>query len=276
MPAPQASMMQQLARAKFMSFALKVPTNWQDPSGDPAATHYGKAFKDTEKTSVPGAPPLVQAASMNKYHTDTQKMHIDKIGSFIDKTCSAICSAWSQWQSLATMTGLIIMGPLVSVGVLVGPPLAPLIMASGEMSTPNYIKYTTAIANAIGMAWLTFTGTVKILPPFAGFPAYSAPLITPVAPPTPNIPIPWSSLLSIPVSISADILKAQMIANLGDPQAPFNKELFESIATAFNQCYQAWALQTMLNNMVPIATGGTPVSPLPAVGTAIMPPGGIT
>ena len=53
-------------------------------------------------------PPLFQPASMNKYHTDTQKMHIDKVGTFIDGICSAICSAWSTWQSAATMVGVVI------------------------------------------------------------------------------------------------------------------------------------------------------------------------
>src|SRR5271154_1981708 len=101
MPAPQASAMQQLARLKFTSFALTVPTGWQDPSGDPAPSQYGKAFKDSEKTTAPGAPPLFQPATMNKYHTDAQKMHIAKIGAFIDTTCSAICTAWDTWQKAA-------------------------------------------------------------------------------------------------------------------------------------------------------------------------------
>ena len=86
MPAPQASAMQQLARLKFSSFNLKVPQNWKEPSGDPAAKHYGDAFKPAEKSTAPAvsAPPLFKPASMNKYHTDAQKMHIDKIGKFID------------------------------------------------------------------------------------------------------------------------------------------------------------------------------------------------
>src|SRR5262245_21371722 len=104
MHAPQASAMQQLARLKFTSCGRRVPTNWQEPKGD----QYSRAFKDNERTSSPGMPPLFQPASLNKYHTDTQKMHIAKTGSFIDSICSAICSAWSQWQSAATMVGVVI------------------------------------------------------------------------------------------------------------------------------------------------------------------------
>src|SRR5262249_3792449 len=104
MPAPQAMIMQNLARTKFASFNLKVPQNWPDPQGA-AADHYGRPFKPDEKTSTPamGTPPLFTPASLNKYHTDTQKMLHAKFGGFIDGICSAICSAWSQWQSMATM-----------------------------------------------------------------------------------------------------------------------------------------------------------------------------
>src|SRR6266850_2477890 len=105
MPAPQASAVSQLARLKFTSFSLKVPQGWKDPQGA-AADHYGRAFKPEEKATAPGMPPLFQPASLNKYHTDAQKMHIGKIGSFIDDITKAICSAWSQWQSMATMVGV--------------------------------------------------------------------------------------------------------------------------------------------------------------------------
>jgi hypothetical protein len=267
-------MMQQLARAKFMSFGLKVPTNWQDPSGDPGAAHYGKAFKDSEKTSAPGAPPLVQPASLNKYHTDAQKMHVAKIGAFLDGSCSAICSAWGQWQTAASMAGIVVAGPVASVGQIIGPPLTPLILASAPKASPNEMKYSQVVATVIGTAWLTFTATVKI-PGLPFYPAYAA-LPTPVAPPMPNVPVPFAALIQVPVSISCSVMKMQMIGQLGDPMAPFHKELFESICDAFEKCYNLWKVSTMVNNVLAIATGGTPVSPLPAVGTAMMAPGGFT
>ena len=95
MPAPQAAMMQQLARVKFASFALRVPSNWQEPAGD-AAKQYGNAFKAEERSTQPGmgaGPPLFMPSSLNKYYTDAQKMHMAKVGSFLDGVCSAICSA---------------------------------------------------------------------------------------------------------------------------------------------------------------------------------------
>lgn len=265
--------MQQLARAKFMSFGLKVPTNWQEPSGD-AGKQYSDAFKPEEKATAPGAPPLFQPASLNKYHTDTQKMHVAKIGKFIDDTCSAICSAWGQWQSLATFAGFIVAGPMVTVGQLAAPPLQPMILASAPKSSPQEMKFSNTIASVISTAWLTFTATIKS-PGLPFYPAYAA-VPTPVAPPMPNVPFPIGAFAQVPVSISANVLKMQMVGQHADPQAPFHQELFESIATAFENCYNLWKGTTMVTNVMAVASGGTPISPIPAVGTATMPPGGLT
>ncbi len=275
MPAPQASVMQQFARTKFMSFALRVPTNWQDPSGDPAAQQYGNAFTPAEKATTPGSPPLFVPASLNKYHTDTQKMLISTFGNFIDNMCSAICSAWGNWQSTSSMAGFVVSGPVVSRGQIIGAPLLPLILAGGApSSTPMQLKFTTTIATVISNAWMTFTATVKAVA-LPWYPAYAA-VPTPVAPPMPNVPTPFAMFIQVPVSISADILKMQMVAQHGDPNAPFASQLFESISFAFEQCYNLWKATTMVNNVMAIATGGTPISPIPAVGTAMMAPGGFT
>jgi hypothetical protein len=274
MPAPQAQVMQMLAKTKFAGFGLKVPQNWKDPQGD-AGDHYSRAFKPDEKVSTPAmaTPPLFQPASLNKYHTDVQKMLCAKFGEFIDKMCAAICSAWGQWQSMATMTGLVVAGPTVSVGQIVGPPLYPLIMKEAPKGSPQELKYSDPIAQVISTGWLTFTSTIKI-PGLPLFPAYAA-LPTPVAPPMPHPPVPLATLPQMPASIMANALKAQKVAMHGDPQAQYASELFESISYAFEQTYNLWKLQTTLQNIIVIATGGTPISPLPAVGTATLPPGGI-
>lgn len=271
MPAPQASAMQQLARLKFTSFNLKVPKDWRDPQGN-AADHYGRAFKPDEKATSPGMPPLFQPASLNKYHTDAQKMHIAKIGAFIDDTCSAICSAWSQWQSMATLVAVVIAGPTASGGQIVGPPWTPLILASAPKATPMEMKYSNVVAQVIGTAWLTFTATVK-LAGMPWYPAYAA-LPTPVAPPMPNVPCPFAALVQVPVSISASVLKMQMVGQLADPMAPFHQELFEAIADAFEKTYNLWKVSTMVTNVLGAGSGGTPITPLPCVGVGTMTPGG--
>ena len=271
-------MMQQLARLKFTSFSLKVPSNWQDPSGDPGAKHYSDAFKPSEKMSTPGMPPLFQPASMNKYHTDTQKMHIAKVGAFIDGMCSAICSAWGQWQSLATMAGIIVNAVTAAGGSLIGPPWMPLIMASAPKASPMELKYSNVIATVIGNGWQTFQSTV-LIPGLPFYPLFAA-LPSPMAPPTPNIPVPFATLTQVPVSISPSVMKMQMVGQLGDPTAPFHKELFECICDAFDKCYTIWKVSTMVTNVLgmgPVPTFAPPYVPVGPVvgGTATMAPGGL-
>lgn len=276
MPAPQASLMQQAARLKFTSFNIKVPQNWQEPSGD-AAQQYGDAFQPAERATSPGMPPLVQPASLNKYHTDTQKMHIAKIGGFIDGICSAICSAWGQWQSSATMVGVVINAVTASVGQVVGPPWMPLIMASAPKSTPMELKYSNVVATVLSNAWMTYTGTIKV-PGLPWYPAFAA-VPSPVAPPTPNTPVPVAALMQVEASIQVPVLKGQMVAQLGDPGAPFHAELFESIADAFSKMHLTWKTSTQVTNVLgtgPVPTFAPPYVPAGPVvgGVGTMPPGG--
>jgi hypothetical protein len=270
--------MQQFARQKFASFNLKVPMNWQEPQGD-AADHYSRAFKPEEKTSIPamGTPPLFQPASLNKYHTDTQKMHHAKIGEFIDGMCSAICSAWSTWQNAAALTGVVINGPTAMGGQIVGPPMTPLILKDAPKSTPMLLKYSNAIAQVIGMGWDTFIATVKV----TGLPFFPSHVMVtaPIAPPVANVPHTFAQLFHLPTSIEPMLMKTQKIAQLGDPNAPFHEELFESIAHAFDQCFQVWKTTTMVTNVMgtgPVPTFAPPYVPGGPVvgGVGNMVPGG--
>jgi hypothetical protein len=275
MPAPQAMMMKQAARLKFTSFNLKVPQNWKDPSGDPAADHYGKAFKPEEKMTSPGMPPLFQPASLNKYHTDAQKMHIAKIGKFIDGVCDAICSAWSQWQSTAALTGVVVNAVTAIGGQVVGPPLTPLIMLSAPKASPMELKYSNVIATVVGNSWLQYTGTIKV-PGLPFYPAFAA-VPSPVAPPMPNVPVPVIALTQMPPQPM--LMKNQMVGQLGDPGAPFHKELFEAICDAFDKCFKLWQTTTMVTNVMgtgPVPTFAPPYVPVGPVvgGTGIMIPGG--
>lgn len=280
MPAPLAPAVQQLARLKFTSFNLKVPTDWRDPAGE-AGDHYGQAFKPDEKASTPGMPPLFQPASLNKYHTDTQKMHIAKYGEFIDGICAAICSAWSQWQMTATLVGVVIAGPTASGGQIVGPPWMPLIMKEAPKATPMQLRYSTVIATVLSNAWLALTGMAKL----TGLPWYPlfAACPSPIAPPTPNIPCPFATLVmplpGVPLPVEAVVTKPQMIAQLADPMAPFHKELFEAVCDAFEKTYTIWKMSTMVTNVLgtgPVPTFAPPVVPMGPVvgGVGTMPPGG--
>jgi hypothetical protein len=279
MPAPQASAMQNFARLKFASFQITVPQDWKGPSGYPAAQQYDDAFKPDEKNTAPdtGAPPLFLPASPNKYHTDAQKMHVEKIGTFIDGICSAICSAWGTWQSTATLVGVVISGPVATAGQVVGPPWTPLILASGPKDTPSLMKYTNVVANVLGAAWLAYTATIKV-PGMPWYPSFAA-VPSPVGPPTPNVPVPLSALTQVTSALDPAALKSQMVGMLADPTAPFHVNLFEAIADAFDKCFKIWQPSTMVTNVLgtgPVPTFAPPFVPVGPVvgGVGTMTPGG--
>ncbi len=283
MPAPQSAIMKQLARAQFMSFQIRVPDGWQDPSGDPQASHYSKAFKPSEKMSSPGAPPLFIPASLNKYHTDTQKMLIAKFGAFIDSTCDALCSAWSQWQSMAQMSGFVATGPTVVGGIMTPIPIEPFIMESAPMNTEQEMKYSSAIAQTISTQWLALSASITVTAPFPSHPplaAFPSPVVPPPGIPNP-VPIPMATACSAMLDpmVSVDVMKPMMMTALGDPRAQYAEKLFDAICTGFNQCYTQWKNTTLLNQIC--VSGGvptwTPVSPAgPVVGVGMMMPGGLT
>lgn len=281
MPAPIATVMAFLAKTKFALNVLKVPSDWKQPMGDPAAKHYNDAFAPSEMLTMPGIaiPPLFLPASLNKYHTDTQKMLNEKFGEFIDGICSAICSAWSTWQSSASLVGVIVNAIVAAGGQVVGPPLAPLILANGPKATPMQLAYTNAVATTLGTGWLSYTATIKV-PGLPWYPAFAA-FPGPVAPPMPNIPMPLIALTQVTASVSPDLLKNQMIGLLANPTAPYHQELFDGIAFAVDKCLLLWQVTTLLNNVLglgPIPTFAPPYVPVGPVlgGVANMIPGGFT
>lgn len=284
MPAPQSSMMKQLARLKFSGNSIKVPDKFQEPSGE-AGDHYGKAFKPSEKVTSPATavPPLFQPASMNKYNTDVQKMLTSVYGTFLDASCDAICTAWSTWQTAATMVGVIINGPTASVGQVVGPPWTPLIAPQIIAKCPeptamaSWSKYANAVGNVIGTAWLTYTATIKV-PGLPWYPAFAA-VPSPVAPPMPNVPVPVIALTQVKASLAPAVMKQQMVGMLADPKAPYHAELFDAITDAFDKVFTIWQASTMVTNVLgtgPVPTFAPPYVPVGPVvaGVGTMTPGG--
>jgi hypothetical protein len=269
--------MKQLVRAKFTSFGLKVPNNWQQPKGEGDADHYNDAFKDNERSTAPGSPPLFQPATMNAYHTNTQKQLIKDFGDYLDGIVDAICFAWGQWQNLAAMSGVVINSMVAAGGVVVGPPLGPLILSKAPQGKMNYIRYSTAIASAIDTGWTAFQASIKV-PGLTWYPSFLM-VTLPIAPPTPNIPMPLASLTSVTTGLSCNVLKGLMIANFADPQAPFHAQLFEAVADGVEKTLMQWMASTIVTNVMgtgPVPTFAPPVVPGGPVvgGVGTMPPGG--
>jgi hypothetical protein len=130
------------------------------------------------------------------------------------------------------------------------------------------MKYTNAIATAIGNGWLTWQSSIKVpgltwYPAFAAFPA-------PVAPPMPNIPMPLVTLVSVDASLAPGALKGMMMGTFGDPTALHAADLFDAVSQAFNSVFMTYKLSTIVKNVLgtgPIPTFAPPIVPAgPVVG----------
>lgn len=264
MPAPQASMMSQIAIQHFTSLAIRLPQDWTQPTGD-AGHQYVDAFEPPER-AVP-VPPLLLfvPASNNKLHVDTCVDLTKKFKRFFEETSKAICQAWQQWQMAAQVTGVMINGPVgtVTPGCLVGPPIGPMAMPPSLKDTPMLSRYSMAVITAFNEAWTTwvlgFSGMLNYPPTFAMCPM-------PMHPPCPNISAPIQTVGASPgeAMLQPAVLKMSMVAKLGDPTAAHHKELFESMSEAIKKCFDLWKTSTMVSMVMgtgPVPTFAPPIVP---------------
>jgi hypothetical protein len=161
-----------------------------------------------------------------------------------------------------------------------GPPLFPLIFSSAPKSTPQELKYSNAIANAVSTAWQAWQLSFQI--PAIQFP-HCACFPGPMAPPLPNVPLPMmAASASAESMLSGSQLKNLMVGNLGDPQAQHHADIFDAVANAFNTVFTQWKASTMINNVMsqvaPIPTFAPPFIPCGPVvaGMGMSPPGCLT
>ena len=273
MPPPNKSLYCELAKQLFTAKMIKLPVGWSQPG-----SQYSDAFSALELISVPNAPTnLFREPTLNKYHVDVAAKVGKQFADYIDGVGGAVCDGIGQWQSLATIANVIINGPvgMLTPGGVVGPPLAPLILATAPKKTPQEAKYSQAIATAFGNAWQSWhAGLMGMLayPAFAAFPG-------PVAPPMPNIPMPLIAMASPgEAMLSPATLKGTMVGNLADPQALHAADLFDSLSQAFAPVFQMFKAANQVKNVLgmgPIPTFAPPFVPAGPVimGTGTGPPG---
>ncbi len=274
MPAPQKDMLAQLAKTNFLSKGIELPMNWSKPG-----EQYSDAFDPGELIVSPNSPTnLFREASLNKYHVDAAKTVGDQLADYIDGISGAICDSIDKWMNMTMIASVIINGPtgMLLPGGVVGPPLMPLILATAPMNTDQEIKYSNAIAGAFGTLWqpwhMGLMGTL-MYPAFAAFPG-------PMAPPTPNVPIPLVTFSSPGESgLSPGTLKSTMETNLADPEALHASDLFDAIANAFNTVFQVFKTSTLVQNVLgmgPIPSFAPPVVPVgPVVAGSVIPTPGV-
>lgn len=195
---------------------------------------------------------------------------------FIDRICNAICGAWNIWRQSAALMGVQINAVTAIGGSVTGPPLAPLILAQASAQGAEAAKLTQTIAAALSTAWQQVTSTMRA-PGLPWYPQFAA-VPSPVAPPAPNTPTPVVALITTTAPVSKSALKEAMLAL--DPNASTeHRNVYESVAEAFEQAVQMWSVTSMVTNVLgtgPVPTFAPPYVPVGPVvgGVGNMTPGG--
>jgi hypothetical protein len=272
MPAPVKQMMAEIAKANFLSKGIQVPVKWEG-----GGEQYDDAFSPSERQAAPTSPiNLFREPSLNQYHVDAAGTIGRRMASYIDGISGAICDAIDRWMKMVTVCGLLINGPvgIILPGGMIGPPL--FIIGSAPRASAQEVLYSSVIASVISQSWdLWQVGLTGILsyPSFAAFPG-------PMAPPTPNVPVPLMTLVSPgEVALSPSLLANTMTGMLGDPSAQHAAALFDALSKAFGTCFQTFKASTMIQNVLgygAVPTFAPPILPAgPVVAGVAMPIPGV-
>lgn len=236
--------------AKFLSHGLKLPANWENPSGDPAADHYGKCLKPEEKVAIPSLiPPWFMPANMNKVHQKS----CDEIGKnfkdFHDTMLDAIAFAHNMWKLQAKFKDLKIMAvsAIGAPGCLDGPELESLIKNAPMCAamTGNMQKHRDAVAKGVSKCFKDWQDKVTV-PGLPWYPAFAA-FPGPMAPPMPNVPTPLVACPSAMMTAMATpmSMKSEMDSALDggmkdkDPTKQY-EALHDAIATVVSAAFMIW------------------------------------
>lgn len=272
---PPVQFMKPLGAAKFASHMLKLPAQWKDPSGDPAAQHYSDCLKPEEKIAIPKLiPPWFQPANMNKIHQKT----CDDIGKnfkdFHDAMIDAVAYSHSMWKLQAQFKDLKIMA-IVAIGLpgcLDGPELESNIKNAPMVAsfTGNMAKHRDAVAKGVSKCFKDWQGQVTV-PSLPWYPAFAA-FPGPMAPPMPNVPTPLAACASPMMSaiVTPMSMKSEMDNALDgglkekDPTKQY-EALHDAIATTLAAGFALWLPAQMVMLVMgkgPIPTFAPPYVPV--------------
>jgi hypothetical protein len=184
----------------------------------------------------------------------------------VDKLCAAVADAWTQWKLQAAMTNVVINAVTAAEGEIVGPPVGPLVLNLTRASSDAEAQAAGALAGTLGEAFTRWQKSVKIpgLPLYPTFGAFPAP----VAPPTPNVPIPL-------VAFTSEITAFTGLDRRVAAQNPTAATAARAVALAFAAVFPLWLAQTMVVGLLghgPVPSFAPPNVPVgPVVGGKVLP-----
>lgn len=196
---------------------------------------------------------------------------------YLDAVCLALQQAFEVWRTSASLSGVVINGPIATGGRLSGPMLGRLIRGYAPGGT--WEPYSRAIAGGVHNQMRSFENSAAVpglplFPAFAAFPAWSAPPMQSRS----------TSLLSICSAAAAQWeparLYKEILANAPNPKPTSLEKVATAVAEALGGAVPAWLRTTMvvsLKGSGPVPNFAPPYVPVGPVvrGRADMPPGGL-
>ncbi len=274
-----------LGHLEFNIADKRIPHNWKEPLEMPARSHFARALTPEEKIAIPNMPiPFYKPENLNRYHQDACNMIGGQFRDFHDAIVDAVKEAHDQWRMQAGFTGLQVMAlaAIGTPGCLVGPDLEPLIKnASGVASMEgNEGAYRDAVAGGVGKCFKAWQDAVTV-PGLPWYPAFVA-FPSPMAPPTPNVPVPLIMCVSPMVVqlLVPGIMRKMMEQSLSqdvrdkDDDKKY-KSLFKCIEATLIVAFAIWLVSQQVTNVMgtgPIPTFAPPFVPVgPVVGGTNLP-----
>jgi hypothetical protein len=205
---------------------------------------------------------------------DDQKMVHDLYSALFDGIMDAIEFGFNQYRQSAGLVDVQIQAMTANGGRLRGPALDPLIARAPSVAGWVGWKAVVRDAAAKGMEqqWSALAASLTLpgLPWYPSFVAFPGP----VAPPTPNVPIPFIALPHDAMATSVQNLKTAMCSALHGSLA-YHTEFFDSIATGLQLPLQMWKTSQMVALVLgrgPVPTFAPPYVPVgPVVGGMTLP-----
>jgi hypothetical protein len=222
---------------------------------------------------------LMQSIARSKFQSEVLRAGANRNDYFnyLDAVCSALAQAFEIWRSSASLTGVVINGPIATGGKLSGPALEGLIrnFAPGGSWAP----YSRAIATGVHNQMRSFEKSAAV-PALPLFPAFAA-MPTWSAPPMRSVPTALMSICSTAqVQLEPARLYSGILAKAPKPKPTSFDHVATAVAEALGGTVRIWLRTTMvvaLNGSGAVPNFAPPYVPVAPVlnGRADMPPGGL-
>lgn len=264
MPAPIAAAVSETAKLNFAGQGIKLPVDWTD-----MGALYPKAFTPPELSAQSNPPDnLFHEPTLNRYHTDAARIRGKAMARYIDGISAAISDAICKWMRMASVLSALINGPIGTVlpNGVTGPLLKPFILAKGPRKTEMEIEYSNAIAEALSNAWSQWqSGLSGVL----SYPAFAAAPM-PMAPPTPNVPVPLITFASSGENMLSPTVLSRAMSAAMTKDGQHAQALFDALSNSFYTHFQTFKSSTMVTRV--IGTGPVSVPPSgPVTGGSVVP-----